>query len=438
MRALVAAPVLGVVGVVLAAGAGPAAAAGGSTSRVSVSTAGRQAHSNSLFPAVSGSGRFVVFVSDADNLVPGGDPGAPQVYVRDRRTGTTSRVSVSDSGAPGIGSNDIGPESVSADGRFVAFSSDATNLVPGDANNATDIFVRDRVKGTTTCVSRTGTGAQADLSSVDPAISANGRFVGFSSYADNLVKGDTNGKEDVFLRDRATGRTTRVDVSSAGRQAADYSETPSVSGNGRYVAFTSTAGNLVPGGTNGQGHVFVRDRMSGTTRRVDVPNGGGRSDAHSFFPSISADGTAVAFASTSTTLVPGDTNGRQDIYVRSLTSQRTSRVSVSSAGGQADADSQFPSISADGRYVAFDSAATNLVGADTNAADDIFVRDRRSGSTRRVSVASGGSQADADSSNPSISADGSVVAFASAATDLVPGDTNGRYDIFLRTLGDRP
>lgn len=253
--------------------------------------------------------------------------------------------------------------------------------------------------------------------------------------ATDLVPGDTNDEEDVFVRDLVAGRTTRVSVSSAGRQADKYSWTPSISGNGRYVAFASIATNLVAGDTNGQGDVFVRDRRSGITKRVDVPEAGGQSNTFSFSPVISAGGTAVALLSTSTNLVAGDTNGQPDVFVRSLTSNRTSRVSVSSSGVQAEDQSHSPSISADGRYVAFETNASTLVPGDTNGMGDVFVRDRRSGSTGRVSVSTGGRQGDANSFDPSISADGHEVAFESSATDLVQADTNGASDIFLRLWG---
>src|SRR5439155_1129649 len=234
----------------------------------------------------------------------------------------------------------------------------------------------------------------------------------------NLVTGDTNAVSDAFVYDRVTGTTERVSVSSAGAEANGTSFAPAISADGRFVAFPSEATNLVPGDTNGATDVLVRDRRTGTTERVSVSSAGAEANGTSFTPAISADGRLVAFASEADDLVIGDTNQAFDVFVHDGMTGTTERVSVDSTGAQANAASieHFcPALSADGRFVAFESDATNLVPVDTNAATDVFVRDRLTATTDRVSVDSTGAQANDRSDFPAISADGSVVAFVSTA-----------------------
>ena len=225
-----------------------------------------------------------------------------------------------------------------------------------------------------------------------PAISADGRYVAFESGSSNLVAGDTNGFEDVFVRDLQSGTTQRVSVATGGTQGNGFSSEPAISADGRYVTFSSAASNLVPGDTNGAPDVFVRDRRSGTTQRVSVAAAGTQGNGDSGSSAIGADGRYVAFVSRASNLVPGDTNGTSDVFVRDLQLGTTQRVSVATDGTQADGASFNVAISADGRYVAFDSYASNLAPGDTNQAGDVFVRDLQSGTTQRVSVATDGSQ----------------------------------------------
>ena len=266
---------------------------------------------------------------------------------------------------------------LSRDGRFVAFYSAATNLVAGDTNGVTDVFIRDRQNGSTNRVSIGPGGTQGNDSSLNPAISADGRFVAFDSFASNLVPGDRNGATDIFVRDRELGTTRRVSVGPGGVQANEASTAAAVSANGRFVAFDFFASNLVPGDDNFARDVFVHDRRAGATRRVSVGSAGSNGD--SFFPAISADGRFVAFVSSATNLVPGDTNNVDDIFVRDLELGATRRVSVGPGGTQGNGPSSEPALSADGRFVAFESSANTLVPGDTNGATDIFVRDRESG-----------------------------------------------------------
>ena len=284
------------------------------------------------------------------------------------------------------------------------------------------------------CVSVSVDGSPTNGYSFGSAISADGRYVAFGSSASNFVPGDTNGSLDVFVRDRTTGMTERVSVDSAGVQGNGWSGAPSISADGRYVAFESSATNLVAGDTNSASDIFLRDRQTGTTIRVSVAADGSEADGSSWSASISADGRYVAFASAATNLVPGDTNGVADVFVRDLQSLTTERASVATDGHQGDFDSRAPVLSADGRYVAFASEATNLVAGDTNLCSDVFVRDRQLGTTIRASVATNGLEADNASHDPSISANGRFVTYWSDADNLVPNDTNAYSDVFLYDL----
>ncbi len=412
-------------------------AAAQTTTRVSVSSAGAQANGlSSQRPAISADGRLVAFESDAANLVAGDTNASFDVFVRNRETGQTTRVSISSMGEQGDSRSEA--PAISADGRFVAFSSYASNLVTGDTNNVPDVFVHDRQTGQTTRVSVSSGGNQANDFSGGPSISADGRFVAFSGLASNLVVGDTNGKDDVFVHDRQTGVTTRVSVASTGAQGNMFSQSPSISAEGGLVAFFSASNNLVPGDTNNSWDVFVHDRQTTQTSRVSVASTGAQASNHSSSPSISADGRFVSFRSVASNLIPGDTNGADDLFVHDRQTGLTARVSVSTTGTQANGGSFFASISADGRWVAFHSSATNLVAGDTNARQDIFVHDRQLAQTTRESVTTAGGQGNGWSVLPCITPDGRYVAFASDATNLVPGDTNNVYDTFVRDRGPPP
>ena len=276
-----------------------------STERVSVSTGGAGANDGSLAPAISSDGRYVAYASQADNLVSGDTNGAWDVFVHDRQTGTTTRVSLGVGGAQG---NDGSASPVlTPDGRYLAFCSEATNLVAGDTNGMYDVFVRDLQTGQIERVSIATDGTQADYICWNPGISDDGRYVVFDSESDTLVLNDTNGVDDVFLHDRVAGTTTRVSVSSSGAQASGAE--PSISGDSRYVAFESSSDSLVTGDTNGDTDVFTHDCQTGQTTRVSLATGGGEANDDSEYPAISRDGRYVAFGSEATNLVTGDTNG---------------------------------------------------------------------------------------------------------------------------------
>jgi Tol biopolymer transport system component len=412
------------------AGAGPPVPG---TAMVSVSSTGAPSDSFSFGAAVSADGRYVAFNSDASTLVPGDTNGTGDVFVRDLRHGTTSRVSVSGTGAQGEGDS-AGP-AISADGRYVAFSSLAGNLVPGDSGDGhPEVLVRDRVAGTTTRISRSAAGGASDGASVWPAFSGNGRYVAFTSYATNLVAGDTNGVADVFRHDLRTKKTALVSVTGDGAQADDISLEPAISRSGRYVTYYSLATNLAPGDTDEVPDVFVRDLDAGTTTLVSVVAVENGTEAWGHFtPDISADGRRVAFMSTADNLVAGDTNHNGDIFVRDLDAGTTTLVSVSSTGRQSTETTEAPAISADGRHVAFAGRGDTFAEGDTNEADDVFVHDAGTGRTTRVSVSATGSQAGDGSTGPAIDAHGRRIAFTSYASDLVPDDRNGQPDVFVHT-----
>ncbi|HEX9695551.1 MAG TPA: PxKF domain-containing protein [Actinomycetota bacterium] len=418
--------------------------AAGVTERVSVSATGGQGNGAAAAPSMSADGRSVAFTATSSNLVPDDDNAAPDVFVRDRVLRDTSRASVASSGA---GGNDAsGPATISQDGRLVAFSSAASNLVAGDTNGASDVFVRDRILASTGRVSVAAGGAQAGGASFGaPAISPDGSTLAYTTAASNLVPGDANGATDVLavaLPFAAAPPALRLaSLSSSSGPANGDTTSVGLSGDGRFVAFESAASNLVPGDTNGVADVFVRDSVTGSVERVSVAGGSAQADGRSGEPSISADGRYVAFFSSASNLVPGDSNGPglagDDVFVRDRQAATTTRVSVNRFGLQVVGPSRAPQISADGRFVVFHSDALDLTGPDLNSATDVFRYDRVTGDVEMVSLSTGGAQGNGASTNPSVSEDGSVVAFQSAASNLAAGDTNGGTDVFARTFAPR-
>jgi Tol biopolymer transport system component len=427
-RVVVACLMLGAVPPVARAAVGGAR---GGPSLISLSVDGGEADGASFTPSISADGRYVAFASSASKLVAGDTNGSEDVFVYDRVAGTNERASVSSLGVEGNGAS-YGP-AISADGRFVAFTSGASNLTAGDDNHQIDIFVRDLSGRTTVLVSAGPKGAMGDGPSVAPSISADGRFVAFESDASTLVSDDTNGTGDVFVRDLVTAVTRRLSVAGNNRQTESPSFGASVSADGTAVAFESFSSRLVPDDTNGALDVFVAELSTGAVTRVSLATDGVQANERSYSPSISADGRLVAFSSFATNLVPDDTNGLLDVFLRRRDQQRTIRLSVGPDGVQGDGLSFAPIVSADGALVVFSSEAGNLVRNDSNRMRDVFVASTESGRLTRLSRPGSDrkAQGDGPSLGPVVDASGVMVAFASFATNLVEGDTNGQSDVFV-------
>jgi Tol biopolymer transport system component len=430
--------------VVLTAGSLPAAAEAvvPNTERVSLSGTGVQGNGDSPdvggaeAPSISRHGRYVAFSSSASNLVLGDTNDLRDVFLRDRQTGSTLRYSVSSQGvqANGMSRN----PSVSATGRYVAFYSDASNLVRRDTNARGDVFVHDRITGKTIRVSVRADGGQANRGGFDPAISGDGLHVAFVSTSWNLVSGDTNNRDDVFVRDLGGNTTERVSISSSGSQTTTAHQTgrPSISGDGRYVAFDSDASDLVDDeAPHGIANVFIRDRAIGTTQHVGFFKNQIGMDIRFIYggtdPSISADGRYVSYDNEAEDVdgAPG-----RHVYLYDRVVDRTVRVTLTPDGERANGRSFRSSISADGRYVTFVSLASDLVSDDTDL-EDVFRWERTTGVIQQMSVNNDGVGGDNESRAAAISGDGLHVAFGSWATNLVPGDTNGHGDTFVRNLG---
>lgn len=377
-------------------------------------------HGDSSTPVISADGRYVAFPSLASNLVHGDRNGVSDVFVKDLRTGVVRSASRGGDGPS------FDPPALSADGRFVAFVSSATNLVAGDTNGVDDVFVTDMRTGH---VSRVSGGNGPAFGS--PAISADGRYVVFRSEASTLVEGDTNGVADVFLADRSSGKVTRVSTSATGAQADKLVHHGlAMSADGRLVVFPSAATNLVPDDTNGSVDMFVKDVVSGAVERVNVSATGAQTSSYTLMPAITPDGSRVLFVAWGDTLVPGDTEDTPDIFMKDLRTKAITRVNTRPDGTVANAQPYQPAVSANGRFVVFSSLASNLVRRDNNNVDDVFLKDMSTGAVTRLSERFG-RQGNNFSVAPSISADGRSVVFATLATNLSPADPTPSSELLL-------
>jgi Tol biopolymer transport system component len=404
------------------------------TVQASVSSSGAPGNGNSLSPSISADGRFVIFTSAANNLAPGDPDTTEDAYLRDLWTGVTELISVDSNGVHQTGRSLA--DSLSADGRYVSFESVAGNLMPHDNDGDSDVFVRDRLSGTTIPVSVSPAGSPGNDSSEVSVLSPDGRWVAFRSRASNLVPGDTNAEWDVFVRDLQSGTTERVNLGPLGAQAHGDSFVTSLSQDGRFVLFSSLAPDLVPGDTNNERDIFVRDRQAGTTTRISVSSAGAQSNGDSHAGYLSADGRFATFVSSATNLVAGDSNGVQDVFVHELATGVTTRVSVASDGTQSDAWSTGCGITPDGRFVAITSDANNLVPGDLGLRD-IFVHDRWTGGITRVGLTANGTAPDADcwAWGGALSSDARHVAFFTTAGNMVPSNPGGTFDVYVRDRG---
>ena len=407
--------------------------------RVSIASDGSQAiGGNSQLPSISANGRFVTFSSAATNLVAGDTNGVADVFLHDRATGETTRVSLANGGGQATGGQSTA-SAITDDGRYIAFLSEATNLVAGDTNGVRDAFLHDRESSTTTRISVSTGGVEGDQNAFEVAMGSGNRYIGFASSATTMVAGDTNGTPDIFLHDTTTAVTNRESVASGGTEGTGGTSSQSVSltADGTILVFFTDNSNLVGGDTNGTNDVFLRRPGSNNTERVSIVTGGAQGTGGDALGAvISGDGGIVAFQASMTNLVAGDTNGTQDIFVHETSTGTTTRVSVSSGGAEATGSSFAPAVNLDGRYVAFVSGAANLVAGDTNGVNDVFLHDRQTAVTSRMNVSlSGGAEANGASATVKLSRDCPHIAFDSAGTNLVAGDTNGSGDVFVY---DRP
>lgn len=407
--------------------------------RVSVASDGSQATGgNSQLPFISANGRFVTFSSSATNLVAGDTNGVADVFLHDRATGATTRVSLANGGGEATGGESTG-SAISDDGRYVAFLSEATNLVAGDTNGMRDAFLHDRETSTTTRISVSTGGVEGDQNAFEVAMGSSNRYIGFASSATTMVAGDTNGLADIFLYDTDTAVTTRGSVASGGTEGTGGTSSQSISltADAAALVFFTDNSNIVAGDTNGTNDVFLRRPAADTTERVSVATGGVEgTGGDALQAAISGDGRIVTYMASMTNLVAGDTNAAQDIFVYEIDTGTTTRVSVSSGGAEATGANNAPAVNMDGRYVAFLSGANNLVSGDTNGASDVFLHDRQTATTSRISVSlSDGAEANGGSNAVQLSRDCPYIVIHSAASNLVSGDTNGTVDVFVY---DRP
>ncbi|MFH8406562.1 TolB family protein [Streptomyces sp. NPDC018019] len=421
---------------VLPAASAAARPAAPATERVGVAADGTQGNGFSGAPALSANGRFVAFTSEATNLGPSDTNGHQDVYVKDLRTGKVGLASVGSTGTPGDGLS--GSPGISADGRYVAFYSSATNLVPGDTNGEGDVFVHDRRTGRTTSPTAGAGRSPYGFGVQNFALSGSGRHLAFGSYRPDLVPGDTNERLDVFVHDVQKETTERVSVASDGTQGDGASGFPSISADGRRVGFTSKATHLTPAGPGfrrppPQDPMYVHDLDTGRTRAASLSS----TDAVvgvSPSPRLGPDGRYAVFSAVADDVVPDDTNGTYDLFARDLETGTTRLLSRAHDGSQANGWSSDGRLSADNRWLFFTSAATNLVPGDTNGQVDGFVRDLRTGRVERINVGEDGGQSASWTDIAAPDAAGRLAAFDSRDAALVPGDTNGTGDVFVRRL----
>ncbi|MCF7831793.1 MAG: peptidoglycan-binding protein [Candidatus Pacebacteria bacterium] len=401
---------------------------------VSVDSDGITGNNASEYPSISADGRYVVFHSSATNLVSNDTNGLHDVFLHDIETEETIRVSESFLGGDSDGS--AYDPVISADGRYIVFESNATNLVPDDINGEPDVFLYDRINQSMNIVSFDSNGIQGNNDSTDPSISADGQYVVFKSSATNLVLDDTNGVNDVFLRDTVLQTTVRLSVDSNDVQGNAASNYPQISHDGRYVVFESSATNLVSDDTNGVSDIFLYDNNDTSLIRVSKNEQGEQGNGASGFNTkvfrISGGGEYIIFESNATNLVSDDTNGIKDLFLYTIDTEAIERISKTATGDQISVGNSTQStISGNGSYVSFASSATNIIPDDTNGVFDIFIYDVALEKVTRLILSDPSQQANTSMFYPVLSEDADFIVFHSSATNLISDDTNGVRDIFL-------
>jgi uncharacterized delta-60 repeat protein len=397
--------------------------------RVSTDAAGVQGNGASFDPVFSPDGSKIAFSSDASNLVAGDTNNGSDIFVKNLATGAITRVSTDAAGGQGEGFIGSKHPVFSPDGSKIAFDSFASNLVPGDNNFSTDIFVKDLATGAITRIGSNTPGSESYF----PVFSPDGNRIAFYSYAQTLVAGDLNNRPDVFVKNLTTGTITLVSTDAAGHQSNANSLDPVFSPDGSKIAFFSGASNLVAGVSNGG--LFLKDLGSGQITLVSAAANGTPGNNSSTGAVFSPDGSKIAFHSFASNLVSGDGNGVADVFVKDLVTGAVTRVSTDAAGAQGNGASVRPAFSPDGSKIAFFSDATNLVVGDSNGVTDAFVKDLATGAITRISTDGAGAQSNNNSfSSATFSPDGGKIAFSSSASNLVAGDGNGAADIFVKKL----
>jgi hypothetical protein len=321
---------------------------------------------------------------------------------------------------------------ISDDGRYIVFSSAADNLVPGDTNGFSDIFLYDQlaVGGSLTLISKSTLGLPSDGHSYEPVISGDGTVIAFTSFATNLVTLDTNLVSDVFLYTIATGATTRVSVSTTNIESEAPSNRPSISTNGDRVAFISDAVSITVGDTNSSRDAFLRTISTGTTARVSLDGAGTQILGDTTDVKISGNGQYVFFVSENDSIVAGDTNTANDIFRKTVATGAVIRVSVNTVGVEGDESSSRMDVDYTGDIVVFESGATTYVPG-SGAVNNIFLKNIATNTISRISSSGSATEPNGNSYFGKISRDGSTVMFLSQATDIIAGDTNGVIDTFV-------
>ncbi|MDH5182567.1 MAG: hypothetical protein OEX12_01635 [Gammaproteobacteria bacterium] len=400
--------------------------------RVSVSSQNGQANGNSYLVANSADGRYIAFDSDASNLVAGDTNGVRDVFIRDRVSGMLERVSISSSGTQAL--HISAAAGVSADGRYVSFQSRGA-LAPGASDGVYQIYRRDRVRGVTQLVSAGSGGVAGNANSMRSSISANGRYILFYSSANNLAAGDSNGVRDVFLKDMQTGTVERISVSSSGVAGNGESFEAAMSPDARFVAFTSMSTNLTGSTIAKQRHIYLRDRQTGNTRIISKTASGVLANQTTFSPALSDDGRYVVYYSKANNLAAGTTGASLQILFFDGNSGNTTLLSRGISGSEGNDLSYSPSISADGRFVSFTSFANNLISGDSNGVADIVLLDRQKNEMQIITQSEAGVLGNGTAiGTPALSRDGNSIAFSTYASNLLSGDSNNVSDIFVRNL----
>jgi len=399
---------------------------------VSVSSEQTQSNGNSFLVSNSADGRYVVFGSDASNLVADDTNGMRDVFLRDRSLGTIERISVDSNELQSLYLSRS--PSVSADGRYVSFET-LGPLLPGSSAGVFQIYRRDRVTGETHLVSGSSGGVAGNAPSLRSSISADGRYVLFYSSASNLVTGDSNGVRDVFLKDMHTGELEIISKSSSGTPGNGDSFEAAMSSDARFVAFTSMATNLSGSAITRQRHVYLRDRQSGNTRLVSTTSSGVLANQPAFSPALSDDGRYIVYYSKASNLTAGTSGSAIQILLHDTTSGNNVLLSKDASGAEGNDLSYSPSISSDGNLVAFTSFANNLVPGDNNSVSDVILLDRLNNEMRVITQSESGQLGNgAAIATPALSRSANSIAFSTYANNLISGDTNNVADIFVANL----